>query len=320
MATNKINRNYKLSIDLNVRPKDASASTVANQPVEFVPESTLEIEFPLTIEFDISRSIGQGANEMNLKIYNLSEKSRALIVKDPYNNQWASKDGAFTRISLQAGYDQNLYPIFIGNLIEAYSERSGVDVITHCRVVTGAFGLFNTFINQSFGANTSNQEIINGIINKLVASGTVQKGAITAVDGVALTGFQAVGDSFQLLTQYGPVFVDLDKINILKINEVLKNTFGKTNQVTLVDSSTGLLGVPLRRDTFIEVHTIFEPSIILGQLVEIVSEIDKRYNGQYKVYGIEHKGVISGSKNAPLITVLRLFIGNQYVKTFQEIQ
>ncbi len=324
MASNKIGRNYRLLIQNypKITPalggNAASSTKVGNTAQNETTQTAIQIDFPITIDFEIHRFIGTANNEMNLRIYNLAEKTRALIVKDPFNNQWVNTGGHYNQIQLQAGYGKNLSMIFVGEILDAYSERVGSDVITHVRAVTGAYGRYNTYINQTFAENTTNQEIVNSIIQELVLRGDMQKGAITPIDGVAQTGFVGGGDAFSILSQFGPVFVDLNKINILQMNEVI-SAVGGAKDILLINADSGLLGTPLRRQTMIEVKSLFEPTVKLGQLVEVQSTTDKRFNGQYKVYGIEHKGVISGSMNGPLTTTLQLYLGNKALQAYVNI-
>lgn len=326
MASNvKNNRNYRLTIQRSVPVAGFSVPAqlgtfkyVANIPQYVDPTTAIQIDYPLTIDFDIYRFIGTAANELHIRVINLAEKTYTQIAKDPFNNQYVGNGGKFNQIQLQAGYGKNLTMIFVGEILSAYSERIGTETITHIYAVTGAYGRYNTFINQTFEAGTKNTDIINGVIAELEKSGTIKKGAITAVDGIAQTGFKAQGDAFNILARFGPVFVDLGYINILKVNEIL-GKFGGAQDIFVIDSDSGLLGTPIRRQTMLEVRVIFQPQVKLGQLVQISSVTDKRYNGQYKVMGIEHKGIISGSINGPLVTTLQLFLGNAYTGTFQTI-
>jgi hypothetical protein len=107
---------------------------------------------------------------------------------------------------------------------------------------------------------------------------------------------QSTGDNF---------FIDLETAYVLKDNEVLNGS------VTLIHSDTGLLGTPKREDTFLEFEMIFESSLILGQIIEIQSEIQKQYNGQYKIIGINHTGIISGAVAGKLTTKVQLLLGSQ---------
>jgi hypothetical protein len=67
------------------------------------------------------------------------------------------------------------------------------------------------------------------------------------------------------------------------------------------------------------IDMIFEPTIRLGSLVQINSTTFKWINAQYKVIGITHKGIFSGTKEGKLITTLKLWIGNLLTQTFTQV-
>ena len=64
---------------------------------------------------------------------------------------------------------------------------------------------------------------------------------------------------------------------------------------------------------------MIEPKIIIGQLLQIESQINQFYNGQFKVVGISHNGIISGAVNGQCITTLQLFIGNKILGNLKKI-
>ena len=320
----KLGRNYKLLI------QDRFITTSALGPVSTQSTTALEIDYPLSITFNVQRAIGGiYENTMDIEIYNLSPSSRAKLVKDAFNIDIfpnSNPDGLtngvpqYRQIWLSAGYGKNILPIFVGTILEAYSKRVGVDMITHIHAVSGAFGMFNSFINQTYGAGTPYQSIVNDIVNRLVKSGSIQEGAIAPVDGTAINGYTAFGDSFDILTEFGQVNIDLNKINILQANNIINTSLGGVNNIYLISSDTGLLGTPVRRETYVDVDMIFEPAIQLAQLIQIQSTTDKRFNGQYKVMGINHKGIISGAVNGELTTTLKLWIGENLINGFSKIK
>lgn len=61
---------------------------------------------------------------------------------------------------------------------------------------------------------------------------------------------------------------------------------------------------------------IFEPSIVLGQQLELESQQLPYLNQVYKVLGVSHDGIISGAKSGSMITRLELFVGTQ---TFRSV-
>ena len=87
-------------------------------------------------------------------------------------------------------------------------------------------------------------------------------------------------------------------------------------QYHLINAETGLLGTPMRRDGQLEVDILFEPSYVVGQLVEMqtITGVDE-FNGLFKVIGIHHSGTISAASCGTLKTRLNLWYGNKLPQT-----
>ena len=109
-------------------------------------------------------------------------------------------------------------------------------------------------------------------------------------------------------------FIDNGKSYILGNNEAIQG------QVELIDSSTGLLGTPLRENNTVVFDMIFEPGIILGQYIELYSstftELNSSNNsttdnvsGYYKITAIKHRGMISPAVCGDAITTVEFFLG-----------
>lgn len=270
----------------------------------------IEITDPLTVEFDITRNTASTLNSATFKIYNLSQTNQSLIFrnKTSINNINGNKN----RVIFEAGYstpentNSNLPKIFIGDLLEAYSYRDGANIITYISAQDGALSAYNSIISTTVAAGETQFNLVDYLINNMVG---IKKGVIGETQGVAKTPSVLNGNVFYLLTQNyrDEVFIDLETINKLGVNEYIKSTGG---QVQLLNSETGLFGTPMRQGTDLIVEMLFEPSINVGQLVEIQSQTNPLFNGQFKVNGVKHTGIISGAVNGECKTTLQLFIGN----------
>ena len=113
----KFNKRYRLTVQVD----DAGNS--------------VEIDYPLTCEFNIIRTIFSGANTGKFTIYNLGEDTRNKIFHDLYDPKTIRK------ITFQAGYaDQNPLPIaFQGRVQVAYSTRKGVNWVTEIKAFDADF-------------------------------------------------------------------------------------------------------------------------------------------------------------------------------------
>lgn len=296
MAISKLGRRYKLTFQTKIGEPENNA---------------IEITNPLTVEFDIDRNTASSLNSASFRIYNLSEKNRNLIFQ---NRTSINNLGKRKKVIFQAGYntalnrDSDLTTIFIGDLLEAYSYRQGVDVITYINAQDGGFAAYNTKTNTTLQKGLSLKDIASNLIAGFKENG-VEKGAIGNIEGTAKTTTALNGNNFSLLTKdyKDQVFIDLEKINILNPNEYIK-TSGK---VLLITSESGLLATPLRQGSDIIVDMLFEPRVVVGQLIEINAKFNPLFNGQYKVMGIKHSGVISEAISGDCKTTLQLYIGNE---------
>jgi len=292
----KFQRRYKLTVQIN---------TAEGQ------EKAIEIRSPLTLELDVNRSTQSSLNSATFRVYNLSETNRSLI----FQNRFSINDvsGNRKKVILQAGYettknrDDDLSTIFIGNLLEAYSYRQGTDIITYINAQDGSLGAYNSDIRETIVGGTSFKDIAKTLIAGITG---VTEGKIGDIQGASKTSTALNGNNFYLLKKdyKDEVFIDLEKVNIINENEYIKTTGGK---VLLITSETGLLGTPQRQGTDLVADMIFEPKIQVAQLAEIKSQFNKKFDGQYKVMGLKHSGIISGAVAGDCKTTLNLYIGNK---------
>jgi len=288
----KFGRRFKLTVEIDT-PTDG--------------KNALEITSPLTIELDIVRNTLSSLNTGTFRVYNLSETNRSLIFQNRYNISSITNRKA---VILQAGYgtvenkDSDLSTIFMGGILEAYSYRQGTDIVTYINAQDGAIGAYNSNINKTFAAGTSQKDIVSFMIDSLP---DIAKGSIGAITGTPKTSYTVNGNIFSNLTKSykDEFFIDNNVANILKQDEYIKTDEG----ILLINSESGLLGTPLRQGFALSVDMLFEPKIKVGHIVEINSQINKKFNGQFKVMGLKHSGVISDAVNGDCSTNLQLNVG-----------
>lgn len=349
---NKINRNFKLTIqdsatatsyyepslvnDSNLRLTPAANDVVNNRSLPKAGKNALVIELPFTIEIDVNGLISDGyANTASIKIYGLNETNRNKLFWNPWNLALIEKSqSSYRKVILEAGYGKNISLIFDGVLKRGYSERQGVDWVTNLSCVSSAIGYYNTFINKTYEANTKQIDVVNDIITEMSQYGDLEKGAVTkTIDKTYTEGLSIVEQSYNVLTQFGvDVFISNGKINVLQVNEVIGTSKTTPNvsapvsealvnklglQIPNISAESGLIGTPiLNGDGYVTVSMIFEPTIKIGTLVNLQSATASFFNGYFKVMGVNHKGVLSSSKEGMLITTLQLFNGGSLFNNF----
>ena len=267
--------------------------------VETQSGDTLAIEPPFTIEFDITRNTLSSANVCSIRIYNLSAKHRNQILHNRYDTF------TYRQVQLKAGYGLNLPVIFQGNITQAWSVREGSDYITAIECFDGGFGIANGMTNQAYPATTTQLSIIESLIAgglPHTAAGTIGE----TYTGVLKRGASFSGNTMSLLKDIAGngVFIDGEKVHALGDNECL------LGPIETIDSSSGLLGTPVREESMLTFDMIFEPRVASGQIVYLNSSTAAAgVNNYYKVVSIKHKGLISGAVCGDAVTTLGMFVG-----------
>lgn len=280
----KINRNYILSV-----------TTQSN--------TLLLVQPPFTIEFDITRNILSSANICQIRVYNLSENNRNQIRFNIMDTQ------IFRPVQLQAGFgdSKNLPIIFNGNITQAWSERDGSNFITVIECFDAGFAFANGLTTETFPGSTSKVNLYNSLIDSLPH---VSKGAIGSYPGNLSRGNAYVGNTCDILRTEsgGGFFIDNGQAHILGNNEYIDDT-----AILLVNSSTGLLGTPIREQSILNFDMIFEPMVRPGRLIELQSATEKSFNGLRKVIGVKHRGMISASVCGDLVTSVSTWFYKEYI-------
>ena len=298
MTTQKSNRRFKLTYQIN-------------------DEEALIVRSPLTIEFDIQRNTASSLNSAVIKIYNLSLKNRNLLFKSRTSlNDLTDRK----YVILQAGYetalnkDSEMSVIFQGYILEADSYREGTNIITYISAQDGGIGVYNSTISKTFAGGLSLVNLFKQVASEIQ---DVTIGKVGNIEGNIKTSATLNGNAFYLLTNRyfsEKVFIDLGKINLMNLDEYIKTPF-----VPLITTKSGLVGTPRRQGNIVDISLMFEPRIQIQQLIEIKSSVNPIWDGQYKVIGLKHQGIISGAVGGDLITNLQLFIGDKLLKELKGI-
>jgi hypothetical protein len=269
------------------------------------------ITYPLAMRANIVRNNSSTLNSATIVLYNLSTTLRSKIIKARYEIT------KFSRITLYVNYrNENLTKVFVGNILEAYSYRSGNNIETKILAQDGGFAAQNANISQTFNSGFSTRAFVNAFFESFktiktsggdVSTG-LQLGKVGNVDSDYnfTKGVSVFGNSFSVLNKYfqNQVFIDNEVVNILKANEVFEA------YVPLINSDTGLLDTPIIYNTSLDIKTLFDPAIVVGQIIEIQSTINPAINGQWKVQGVNHNISVMEGGEMQSTSLLNLFLGN----------
>ena len=249
---------------------------------------------PVTIDFNVVKTT-QSENTTRITIYNLHAATREAIYQDKLlmdNNQYIKW------VSLEAGYGEALTLVSWGYIQECYSYRSGVDILTVIDVTDP--DILTEYCGVTFEAGTTFKQAYEYLVGRLPSLKIGETGILEGVFEVP-TVFN--GNTFMLINKLtgGHTFVDNGQIHNLNDNETLSD-YG----CYYVAADTGLLDTPKRYDRILEISMLFEPTIKIGQLVDLRLSSFARFNGQYKVLGLNHNCIISGADAGSRTTTLQL--------------
>lgn len=261
-------------------------------------KSTVVIEDPITCHFNVSRGVLCDNNKATIELYNLAPSTREEIFQDTFTIDTEK----FKYITLEAGYGNSLSLVFKGRILQAYSKKSGgqTDVITEIQAV--ALDIFDFNTSYTFKAGTSKKEAFQTMVLDMP---NVKLANMGSLEGEFLTDTTFDGGVIENLNKLtgGAAFVDNGDVNCLLPNEVIDVP------VPVISDDSCLLETPMRRDANLEVKMLFQPDLIVGQLLEIKSRVANIFNGQFKVIGFSHDCVISGAESGTRITTVNLWIG-----------
>lgn len=268
------------------------------------------IELPYTLEFDCKRDNLASVNTGNFKIYNLAPKTRDLIFKDKY-------DVLNVRyIEFQAGYNvEDLPSVFKGNILQAKSYRNGVDIITEIEAYDGGYAVNTGYSIMSIVEGQVPEKTISDLMDNLPGISGKIIGNFTDLIAVNKRGKVLFGPTSECLAQEtgNRFYIDNMEAKALNDNEV------EEGDVSVINADTGLLESPQRSEAQIVFKMLFEPKLKVGQRLELQSKVNAILNGQYKVMGFQHSGIISDAVSGTCSTNVNLWLGTESLQLIQGI-
>lgn len=258
--------------------------------------NSVEIGYPLTVEFNITRNTFASANNATFNIYNLNPTHRD---SDFFFQDRFAID-KIKYVYFKAGYNDKLTLIFKGYILQSYSKRNGVDVVTSMQCLD--MGSSNDYVNMTFEQGTTFQDAAQNIIQN---SQGLTLGNMGNLAGSFQTPTTLEGNPLEVLNQIsgGHAFIDNGIVNILQDNEAIESN------VTEIRAENGLIATPERKGGQVDIQMVFNPDFIVGQWLNIKSDVASKFTGTYKVCGISHQGTISGAIAGERTTTLNLMSG-----------
>ena len=239
----------------------------------------------LRVSFNVSKTAQSAANNINIEIYNLSERSRQRISQRK------------TRVKLIVGW-ANTPPVLLaqGGVFNAVSRKEGGDIITQLTVLDGFEGMRQGVINRTFGPRTAVAGIVEVLRQNLpgVALGAIQVTGVVGSGGLTLSA-RAADALDQLADQYGFTWsIQNGALFALQDGQAL----GRTH--TLSAANKTLLKVfPLlegseQNNLRVKADALLDPRIAPLNQVDIQSDVTPDISGVYKATNCDYDGDTGG--------------------------
>ena len=297
-ANTKFIRDYELTIEI---PPE---STVLGPALP--PSSFLTIQPPFTLVFDINKDCLSSSSTATFQLYNLGAVNRNQIRKNV--NDFLS----VRQVVLKAGYVGNTATVFNGMMQQAFSVRDGVDVVTQIEGADWSFAFISPdsdYYGTPVAAGTTKKQLLANVMSKMP---NISVGAIgNGYEGSFKRTTSHAGMSKDIIQLYtggqgtSGLFIDNGVANILGQNEAIS-----VQGIATINTNSGLLNKPVQEANILDFEMLFEPRLLMGQVINLESVTEPQLSGQYKVVSIKHHGMISDAVCGDAITSVGLFSPN----------
>lgn len=230
--------------------------------------------------FDMQKSCMCIPGPSTLRLWNLGRDTRNLL-----NN-------AKLQVQVEAGWrNTTMTKIFQGDVLNAWTERSGPDLITTLTVLSGSRAISEAFVSKRYAPRTAIVDVLNDICGNIEGIVLAPPSAEWS-NGKQLgsRGFVYAGSAREALTslaeEYGFSWTIAD--NQLIITPDLYN-FPDAFEL---DAAAGLISVnPITAGVMqmyvgVRISSLFIPTIQVGKAVRLASSISDRFNKPLTVYSI----------------------------------
>ena len=186
----------------------------------------------LHISFSIEKSTSETSNTAKVQVWNLSPASLSVLDMDD------------CIVELQAGYEDHISLILVGNVVTAETQEDGADRLTEIEVVDGRVALRDTFVTLSYTGPVNTKALIDFVANAMgvpvIYSPLAPQAFVNLPNGFAFVG--AAKDALKKVCESCGLKWSMQN-QILQVhlpNEPI------TTRAYVLSPDTGLLGIPKR--------------------------------------------------------------------------
>jgi len=216
------------------------------------------------IKFNIKKNDAMTPNTGFIRVYGLNDDTKSLIQKE------------YTKVILQAGYENNFGVIFKGDARQILKgAESAIDKYLDLVVADGDEAYNFSIVNTTLVAGATQLTQINAAAESM-ASGGITKGYIEPVGNTTLPRGKVM---YGMARDYLRQSVESSKSSWSVqdgVLQVIPLTGLLPNEAAVLNSQTGLIGIPTQTNTGVSFRCLLNPSIKIGAKVKInESDINK---------------------------------------------
>lgn len=243
----------------------------------------------LNVRFSVQKFRGQLQGKARISICNLSSADIEYLTT--YMSPWVEIQKR-KKIQLWAGYEDKLGLLFSGDILKALPTMPP-DIWLHCEALGG---YYNNLITASFTLQgpITIQAVCETVAQKLgvpFVNESSEKVSNIQIDGFCYTG--GLTNAVKKINELGICCVWVE-------NEILymadnEPEIPKNKSVRLLTENSGLIGLPEPGPIGLDATMLLDPSIRLGDPIEVRSIRMPSINGLYYPYSLEHTGELRGN-------------------------
>lgn len=238
----------------------------------------------LNVKFSVKKTANAVMNKADISIANLSmERIYTLTTfMSPYLNAEKRK---MTR--LYVGYVKDMaedVPLIFEGEISKAIPTTPPDVWLNCEARSGFFNNQNV-VSESINGKVTMQEICA----KAAQSMDLQL-SYTAVLNKTVEGFNYNGGATGMLNKINELggVIAFEDDGALKVIDADKPQ--TSDYVRVLDQNSGLIGMPQPDNMGLKIKMLLDPTLKVGDRIELKSQIMPKANGVYWCYALTHSG------------------------------
>ncbi len=236
------------------------------------------------MQFKVKKTLKPEPNTAEVRVFNLNPDHRSALE----HIKTAS-------VMIEAGYEQGLSVLFLGDLRTAISVDDGPDIVTSLSSGDGEKAVQTAQVSVSFKKGTANpQKVLETVAKALgVGEGNLKQALtqLSALDNHFSEGTVISGSAYRemnaITRSLGLTWSIQDgKLQILPLRQALDG------EAIVVSPETGMVGSPtVDSDGVLKVSMLMAPDVFPGRKLVLKS---KRLQGQYRIEACEYTGDTHG--------------------------